>query len=299
MTIYTFLENKPTVKKHFDELGGYPTVSELCSLVNVENIDAYYDKIAKMNTLMTLYDKGFNVIPNIDRFAKMTNQEVYDYYDYILNSVSIKNTHDIDIETLEIDDKFLSECDDGSAQGISYGKNCPILNYLTLGTPLGDMYMFAGHSGVGKTSFVFENMIIPMTDDGVKCAVISNEQRSKDFKQLLSASLKDWFSDDDNFKLYHCIVGHLNIQIEKVITTPVADNPFNGKTVVATGSLQNFTRDGIGKKLEELGAKVGNSVSKKTDYVIAGEKAGSKLTKAKELGVPVLTETEFMAMIGM
>lgn len=126
-----------------------------------------------------------------------------------------------------------------------------------------------------------------------------NWMQLEDFGEVMSASLKDWFSDDDNFKLYHCIVGHLNIQIEKVITTPVADNPFNGKTVVATGSLQNFTRDGIGKKLEELGAKVGSSVSKKTDYVIAGEKAGSKLTKAKELGVPVLTETEFMVMIGM
>lgn len=126
-----------------------------------------------------------------------------------------------------------------------------------------------------------------------------NWMQLEDFGEVMSASLKDWFSDDDNFKLYHCIVGHLNIQIEKVITTPVADNPFNGKTVVATGSLQNFTRDGIGKKLEELGAKVGSSVSKKTDYVIVGEKAGSKLTKAKELGVPVLTETEFMAMIGM
>lgn len=126
-----------------------------------------------------------------------------------------------------------------------------------------------------------------------------NWMQLEDFGEVMSASLKDWFSDDDNFKLYHCIVGHLNIQIEKAITTPVADNPFNGKIVVATGSLQNFTRDGIGKKLEELGAKVGSSVSKKTDYVIAGEKAGSKLTKAKELGVPVLTETEFMAMIGM
>lgn len=126
-----------------------------------------------------------------------------------------------------------------------------------------------------------------------------NWMQLEDFGEVMSASLKDWFSDDDNFKLYHCIVGHLNIQIEKAITTPVVDNPFNGKTVVATGSLQNFTRDGIGKKLEELGAKVGSSVSKKTDYVIAGEKAGSKLTKAKELGVPVLTETEFMAMIGM
>lgn len=126
-----------------------------------------------------------------------------------------------------------------------------------------------------------------------------NWMQLEDFGEVMSASLKDWFSDDDNFKLYHCIVGHLNIQIEKAITMPVADNPFNGKTVVATGSLQNFTRDGIGKKLEELGAKVGSSVSKKTDYVIAGEKAGSKLTKAKEFGVPVLTETEFMAMIGM
>lgn len=126
-----------------------------------------------------------------------------------------------------------------------------------------------------------------------------NWMQLEDFGEVMSASLKDWFSDDDNFKLYHCIVGHLNIQIEKAITMPVADNAFNGKVVVATGSLQNFTRDGIGKKLEELGAKVGSSVSKKTDYVIAGEKAGSKLTKAKELGIPVLTETEFMAMIGM
>lgn len=185
VTIYTFLEGKPTVKKHFDELGGYSTVSELCSLVNPENVDAYYDKVAKMNTLMTLYDKGFPVLDNIERFSKMTNQEVYDYFDYILNSVSIKNTHDIEIETLEIDEKFLTECNDGSAQGISYGAHCPILNYLTLGTPLGDMYMFAGHSGVGKTSFVFENMILPMTENGTKCAVISNEQRSKDFKQFL------------------------------------------------------------------------------------------------------------------
>ena len=69
--------------------------------------------------------------------------------------------------------------------GISYGKKCPILNNMTLGVPLGDMYMFGGHSGVGKSSFVFGNMIIPMTEEGKKCAVISNEQRSKDFKYLL------------------------------------------------------------------------------------------------------------------
>lgn len=126
-----------------------------------------------------------------------------------------------------------------------------------------------------------------------------NWTQLEDFGDVMSNSLKNWFDDDDNFKLFHCILGHLDIQIETNSVLPVVDNPFNGKIVVATGSLQNFTRDGIGKKLEELGAKVASSVSKKTDYVIAGEKAGSKLTKANELGITVLTEADFMQMIGM
>lgn len=75
------------------------------------------------------------------------------------------------------------------------------------------------------------------------------------------------------------------------------NNPFKGKTVVATGSLQHFVRDGINQKLLELGAKPSGSVSKKTHYVIAGPGAGSKLTKAQSLGVPVLTEEEFLNMI--
>lgn len=76
-----------------------------------------------------------------------------------------------------------------------------------------------------------------------------------------------------------------------------ADNPFKGKTVVATGTLQHFSRDGINQKLAELGAKASGLVSKKTDYVIAGPGAGSKLTKAQSLGVTVLTEEEFLAML--
>lgn len=76
-----------------------------------------------------------------------------------------------------------------------------------------------------------------------------------------------------------------------------ANNPFAGKTVVATGKLVNYTRDGIQTKLLELGAKPGSSVSKNTDYLIVGEKAGSKLAKAQQLGIPTLTEEEFEAML--
>lgn len=80
------------------------------------------------------------------------------------------------------------------------------------------------------------------------------------------------------------------------MTTNTA-NPFVGKTVVATGKLQNYTRDGIQMNLLSLGANPASSVTKKTDYLIVGEKAGSKLTKAQQLGIRTLTEEEFEAML--
>ena len=66
-----------------------------------------------------------------------------------------------------------------------------------------------------------------------------------------------------------------------------------GKTVVVTGSLVNYDRITIETRIKDLGGKTSGSVSKKTDYVLAGDEAGSKLAKAKELGVRVLTEAEF------
>lgn len=75
------------------------------------------------------------------------------------------------------------------------------------------------------------------------------------------------------------------------------NTPLFKKNVVATGKLQNYTRDGIQNKLLELGAIPANSVTKKTDYLIVGEKAGSKLAKAQNLGVRILTEEEFEKII--
>jgi DNA ligase (NAD+) len=70
-----------------------------------------------------------------------------------------------------------------------------------------------------------------------------------------------------------------------------------GKTVVVTGTLKNYERGEIEELIKRLGGKPAGSVSKKTDFVVAGEKAGSKLDKAKELGVPVLTEAEFEKLV--
>ncbi|HWT07628.1 MAG TPA: helix-hairpin-helix domain-containing protein, partial [Roseomonas sp.] len=78
-----------------------------------------------------------------------------------------------------------------------------------------------------------------------------------------------------------------------------SDSPFAGKTLVFTGTLETLTRDEAEAQAERLGAKVTKSVSKKTDFVVVGADAGSKATKAAELGLRILTEAEYRALAGL
>ena len=75
------------------------------------------------------------------------------------------------------------------------------------------------------------------------------------------------------------------------------NNPFTGRTIAATGKLEHLTREDINSRIISLGATAANSVTHKTDYLICGAKPGGKLVKAKELGITVLTEQEFLKMI--
>jgi len=122
----------------------------------------------------------------------------------------------------------------------------------------------------------------------------------EDFGETLHNNITQWFREESNIQLWEGLkeIMFMEKTNENTVNTTATENPFIGKSVVATGALVNFSRDGINVKLLSLGAKPGSSVSAKTDYVIAGEKAGSKLTKARELGIAVLTESEFLAMIG-
>ncbi len=117
-----------------------------------------------------------------------------------------------------------------------------------------------------------------------------------DFGEIMDHTIYRWYADKEEGKLWRPLLEH--IFFEKENTTMSTNNTiFAGKTIVATGKLQNYTRDEIQVKITSLGAKAASSVSKKTDYLIAGEKAGSKLTKAQQLGVRILTEQEFEEML--
>ena len=104
-----------------------------------------------------------------------------------------------------------------------------------------------------------------------------------------------YFAEDHNRRILADLTAQLAIlDAEK----PKSDTAVAGKTVVFTGSLERMTRDEAKAQAESLGAKVASSVSRKTDIVVAGPRAGSKLKTAAELGLQVLTEDEWLALIG-
>ena len=107
-------------------------------------------------------------------------------------------------------------------------------------------------------------------------------------------SIAAYFKAERNVR----IVEHLKKQVEVLdAEQPSQDSPISGKTVVFTGTLEKMTREEAKALAERLGAKVSGSVSKKTDYVVAGAEAGSKLKKAAELGVTVLEEQQFLDLV--
>ncbi len=108
-------------------------------------------------------------------------------------------------------------------------------------------------------------------------------------------ALIDFFSEPHNIEAIDALLAE--ITVEPFARAVISASSVTGKTVVFTGSMERLTRSEAKAQAERLGAKVAGSVSKKTDYVIAGADAGSKLTKARELGVAVLTEDEWLSLI--
>ena len=115
-----------------------------------------------------------------------------------------------------------------------------------------------------------------------------------DVGDVTAQAIFDWFKQPQSIEVIEKLrSAGVNFESTKQVT----DNRFVGMIFVLTGALSKFTRDEATEKIESFGGKASGSVSKKTSYVVVGENAGSKERKAKELGIPILTEDEFLEMI--
>ena len=117
-----------------------------------------------------------------------------------------------------------------------------------------------------------------------------------DFGDTLHNNIHEWFFDEENRYIWDTLQTMVKVRKPSAKQQVVRGSPFAGLTIVVTGKVEPYTREGIHEVIRSLGAKAGSSISGKTNYLICGENAGSKLEKAKSLGVKVLTPTEFFKM---
>lgn len=217
---------------------------------------------------------------NIEGFSERTAEQLFEKLDLR----SIADLYRLNKDELVTLEKFGPKKAQNLLDAVENSKECELYRFIyALGIP---------NVGV-KTAKDLVNRFKSI--DGLKAAKFDDLIQVQDVGDIVAKCVIEFFSEE---KVINTISELLELGVNpRYEEKTVVASGFSGKTVVVTGTLTKYSRSEIKNKLEELGAKVSGSVSKKTDYVIAGEEAGSKLAKAEELGVAVLTEEEFENMI--
>ncbi|HAT4072090.1 TPA: NAD-dependent DNA ligase LigA [Clostridium perfringens] len=217
---------------------------------------------------------------NIAGFSEKTAEQLFEKLDIR----DISDLYKLEYEKLLDLDKFGPKKAQNLLDAIEKSKDCTLEAFLySLGIP---------NVGVKTAKDLvkrFESL------ENLEKATFEELVSVQDVGDIVARSIIEFFKEERTLKVINELLSlGVNPHYEK---KEVLESKFMGKTVVVTGTLENYSRTSIKEKLESLGAKVSGSVSKKTDFVIAGEAAGSKYDKAKSLGVTILSEEEFENMI--
>ncbi|MBK1810458.1 NAD-dependent DNA ligase LigA [Clostridium sp. YIM B02505] len=218
---------------------------------------------------------------NIEGFSEKTAEQLFEKLDI----KAITDLYKLEKEGLLTLEKFGDKKAQNLLNAVEKSKDCKLHSFIyALGIP---------NVGVKTAKDLvkrFKNI------ENIEKATYEDLISVSDIGGIVAKSIIDFFSEE---KVITTINELLTLGVKpRFEESEVKENPFEGKTVVVTGSLTSYSRTEIKEKLESLGAKVSGSVSKKTDYVIVGEDAGSKYTKALELGLAILSEDDFNGLIG-
>lgn len=216
---------------------------------------------------------------NIEGFSEQTASLLYDEY-HIDN---VAKLYTLTKEMLCSLPLFKDKKAEKMINAIQKSKNAKLENFIYA----------LGISGVGKKTA--KDLAKHFgTYENIKNATLEELTNIKDVGEIIAQNIKEFFDNDYNIdtiqKLFDCGVTLSEIQV-------VQGGIFEGKTFVLTGSLQTLTRNQATELIENNGGKTSSSVSKNTDFVLAGEEAGSKLTKAQNLGIKIISEQDFLKML--
>lgn len=188
VALYTYLSDKKVLRDGFERRGGYSTVQEILELINPDNISTYYDELVKSNMILNLYKAGFAVEKEIEKFKKMSSSDLYDYYDYVLNTVCLNKVEKVKVSNLSSGyEEFIDKWDEGKSVGFKIG--FPILNYLLAGVHKQNLLLHLGHIGKGKTTTRVLLYILPSIENGQNVCIIANEQGEDEWRQMILASV--------------------------------------------------------------------------------------------------------------
>lgn len=217
---------------------------------------------------------------NIEGFSEKTAMQLFEK----MNIKSIPDLFRISRDKLMELDKFGEKKSQNLLDSIEKSKKCDLASFIyALGIP-----------NVGKKTAVdlaskFKSL------DAVRNASYDELVNIQDIGDTVSNSIVEFFKQDN---IINSIEELIRLGVKPYFNeSRVIESEFSGKTVVVTGKLKKYTRSSIKQKLRELGANVSESVSGKTDCVIAGESAGSKYDKALKLGITILSEDQFENMV--
>lgn len=234
----------------------------------------------KPQMVKTIVHYGSREAMNIAGFSERTAEQLFEKLDI----KSICDLYKLNKEDLIGLEKFGPKKAQNLLDAIENSKDCSL-----------EAFIYAlGIQNVGaKTARDLVNTFKSI--EGLKNAKFEDLVLVPDIGDIVAQNVMDFFKEE---KVIQTIDELLALGVnphfeEKEIT----ESAFSGKTVVVTGTMEKYSRKEIKEKLESLGAKVAGSVSKKTDFVVYGAEAGSKLTKAEELGVKTISEEEFENMI--
>lgn len=217
---------------------------------------------------------------NIEGFSEKTAEQLFEK----LEIKSIPDLYRMKKEELLTLEKFGEKKAQNLLDAVEKSKECDLASFVfALGIP-----------NVGKKTS--KDIVKKFkTLDRILKATVEELLEVQDVGEIVANSVVKFFAQES-------IINNINELLSLGVKpsfeeVEVSHNPFEGKTVVVTGSLKNYSRTEIKEKLESLGAKVSGSVSKKTNYVLVGEDPGSKRDKAIELGVTIISEEDFEKML--